>query len=286
MKIVLCTALALTAFATNSILNKLALQGHTIDAASFTVIRLISGMGALLIFSKITQKGKRPIMSQKYGNWSAAIALFIYALCFSYAYLFLDTGVGALILFGTVQITMILKGLLTGRKLYISEWIGVFTAFVGFVYLILPNLSTPSLLGFILMTIAGVSWATYTLLGRGSTAPLLDTAQNFLRTLPFTIILMLAALYHASLSMEGVLLAIASGALASGAGYTVWYSALRGLSTTRAAVVQLLVPILAAIGGVIFSHEVISQRLITSSLMVLGGIMVVFLTKHKSQKTP
>lgn len=286
MKIVLCTALALTAFATNSILNKLALQGHTIDAASFTVIRLISGMGALLIFSKITQKGKRPIMSQKYGSWSAAIALFIYALCFSYAYLFLDTGVGALILFGTVQITMILKGLLTGRKLYISEWIGVFTAFVGFVYLILPNLSTPSLLGFILMTIAGVSWATYTLLGRGSTAPLLDTAQNFLRTLPFTIILMLAALYHASLSMEGVLLAIASGALASGAGYTVWYSALRGLSTTRAAVVQLLVPILAAIGGVIFSHEVISQRLIISSLKVLGGIMVVFLTKHKSQKTP
>ena len=232
MKIALCTALALTAFATNSILNKLALQGHTIDAASFTVIRLISGMGALLIFSKITQKGKRPIMSQKYGSWSAAIALFIYALCFSYAYLFLDTGVGALILFGTVQITMILKGLLTGRKLYISEWIGVFTAFVGFVYLILPNLSTPSLLGFILMTIAGVSWATYTLLGRGSTAPLLDTAQNFLRTLPFTIILMLAALYHASLSMEGVLLAIASGALASGAGYAVWYSALRGLSTT------------------------------------------------------
>ena len=284
MKLALYTILALIAFAANSVLTKLALKEETIDPASFTVIRLISGIVALLIITKITKSSNSQTPGKKHGSWSAAIALFIYAITFSYAYIYLDTGVGALILFGTVQITMILTELFAGRTLRITEWIGVFTAFAGFTYLVLPSLITPSLTGFILMAVAGVSWTTYTLLGKGSTAPLHDTAQNFLRTLPFTTLLILVVLNQASITTEGVIIAVASGALASGVGYAIWYSALSGLSTTRAAVLQLLVPILAAAGGVIYSHEVISQRLLISSFMVLGGIMAVFLTKHENKK--
>lgn len=283
MKTSLYTALALTAFAANSILNKIALGEQLIDPASFTVIRLSSGILALLILTNITNHRNSPPKGKNSPSWSAAISLFIYAITFSYAYLYLDTGVGALILFGTVQITMVLASLASGKKLRITEWIGLFTAFLGFFYLVSPSLSSPNLLGFVLMTVAGVSWAIYTLCGKNSHSPLHDTTQNFLRTIPLILLLALVTFSQANLSPKGVILAISSGALASGAGYSIWYLALRGLTRTRAAVVQLLVPILAATGGVIFAHEMITNRLIISSLMVLGGIMVVFLSK---QQTP
>lgn len=152
--------------------------------------------------------------------------LFLYAITFSFAYISLETGTGALILFGAVQITMILTNMISGHKLHYSEWVGIFTAFIGFIYLVLPSLTTPSLMGFILMTVAGIAWGAYTILGRGSQNPLSDTAYNFLRTLPFIMILLAVTIQQANLSHLGILLAVLSGGIASGLGYTVWYIAL------------------------------------------------------------
>lgn len=271
------TALALLAFAGNSILCRLALGEQTIDAGSFTVIRLLSGIVVLGLILKMGQSTSKPASK---GSWMAGAMLFLYAIAFSYAYMSLDTGTGALILFGTVQITMLLVSALRGHKLLYFEWFGVFIAFSGFVYLVLPTLSTPSLSGFILMTIAGIAWAFYTLKGKGSVNPLGDTAWNFLRTLPLVVILLIATMSQANLSEQGIWLAVLSGGITSGVGYTLWYSALGGLSPTQAAVVQLLVPVIAAAGGVVFAGESLSIRLIIASTLILGGILLVVLAKR------
>jgi len=206
--------------------------------------------------------------------------LFIYAVCFSFAYISLDTGTGALILFGAVQITMILVSLLTGNRLHLSEWVGMALAFSGFVYLVLPGVTTPPLVGFLLMTSAGIAWGLYTLKGRGSVNPLVETAHNFFRTLPLILILVIVALSRSHLSMEGIVFASLSGGLASGVGYTIWYAALKGLSDTQAAVIQLSVPVIAAIGGIIFVSESVSLRLSISAIMILGGILIVVLGRY------
>lgn len=277
LKTMAYTSFALLAFAGNSVLCRMALGEQTIDAASFTIIRLLSGIVTLVVILKIS-KTKDKSLSK--GSWTAAFMLFLYAATFSFAYISLDTGTGALILFGSVQITMIFISLFSGHRLYYFEWTGVLIAFSGFVYLIKPSLSTPSLTGFILMTIAGIAWGIYTIKGRSSKNPLSDTTYNFLRTLPFVIILLIVALPYTALSKEGVLLAVLSGAIASGIGYAVWYVALGNLTISKAAVVQLLVPIIAAIGGVLFAHEIISLRLLLSSALVLGGILTVILGNH------
>ncbi|PCI46414.1 MAG: EamA family transporter [Alphaproteobacteria bacterium] len=277
LKTVFYTSFALLAFAGNSVLCRLALGENTIDAASFTIIRLLSGIITLLIILKLTRNNGK-IVSR--GSWSAAFMLFLYALTFSFAYISLDTGTGALILFGAVQITMIFISLFSGNRLHYFEWAGMAIAFSGFAYLVTPSLTTPSLTGFFLMAVAGIAWGFYTLKGRHSQNPISDTAYNFLRTLPLVIILLAVSLPYASLSREGVLLAILSGAVASGIGYAVWYIALGGLDVSKAAVVQLLVPVIAATGGVLFAGEIISQRLILSSVMVLGGILTVVMGKH------
>lgn len=203
--------------------------------------------------------------------------LFLYAITFSYAYISLDTGTGALILFGSVQITMILWSLISGTRLHFTEWAGVAIAFVGFVYLILPGVTTPSTVGFLLMTLAGISWGIYTLKGRGSKYPLMDTAYNFLRTMPLVILLAIITVNNAHYSVEGILLAMVSGGITSGIGYTIWYIALGGLSSTQAAVLQLSVPVIAATGGVVLVSEAITFRLVISAALVLGGILVVVL---------
>jgi drug/metabolite transporter (DMT)-like permease len=279
MHILLYTILALFALAGNSVLGRLALAENTIDAASFTAIRLLAGIVVLAIILKATQV-KEAVTSK--GSWKASFMLFLYAVTFSFAYISLETGIGALILFGAVQITMILTGLFLGNRLHKLEWLGVIVAFSGFVYLVLPSLGTPSLYGFVLMTIAGVAWGFYTLSGKGSQNPLNDTAYNFFRTLPFVVILIAITFQHADLSQKGIVLAILSGGVTSALGYTIWYTALKGLSTTQAAVVQLLVPVIAAIGGVIFAHEAFSLRLVVSSLTILGGILAVVLGRHYS----
>ncbi len=210
----------------------------------------------------------------------SALMLFIYAIAFSFSYISLDTGTGALVLFGSVQITMILISLFSGTRLHTAEWLGVFIAFSGFVYLVLPDVTTPTFIGFVLMTMAGIAWGMYTLNGRGSKYPLSDTAYNFLRTAPIVIVLALISLPYIELTTEGIILAVLSGSVASGLGYTIWYTALRGLSTTEAAVVQLSVPVIAATGGVVFVNEVITLRLAIASVLILGGILAVILGRR------
>ena len=266
------TSLALIAFAANSVLCRLALGNDAIDASSFTVIRLLSG--ALVLWLILKFNGNNNKISSR-GSWLSGMMLFLYAIAFSFAYISLQTGTGALILFGAVQITMILLSILSGNRLHITEWLGVIIAFAGFVYLVLPGLSTPSLTGFVLMTVAGIAWGVYTLRGRGSTSPLEDTCFNFLRTVPAVLVLALITARNAHYSADGIVLAILSGAVASGIGYTIWYIALGGLMATQAAVVQLSVPVIAALGGVVFVSEAITPRLVLSASMILGGIAIV-----------
>ena len=274
IKTLIFTTLALIAFAANSVLCRLALGGETIDAAGFTCVRLLSGalvLLALLFFNKTNKS------SRTRGSWSAACMLFLYAVTFSFAYLTLNTGTGALILFGSVQMTMILMSIRSGNRLIMIEWLGVTTAFTGLIYLVLPGVTAPSFSGFSLMTLAGIAWGLYTLKGRGSTHPLSDTSYNFLRSLPFVMLLSLLFFRQMHLSVHGIILAAISGGITSGIGYTLWYMALRGLSATQAAVVQLSVPVIAGFGGVVFVSEQISLRLTLSALLTLGGILMVIL---------
>ncbi len=273
---VLLTGLALVAFAANSVLCRLALGTKAIDAPSFTIIRLLSGVIVLLILIKIKNN---ELSSNSKGSWYSGIMLFLYAITFSFAYITLDTGTGALILFGSVQITMIALSLFSGNRLHFTEWLGVIIAFTGFIYLILPGVTAPSTTGFLLMTVAGVAWGIYTINGKGSKNPLRDTTFNFLRTIPFIIIMLLVVLKDVNYTSKGILMAIISGGVTSGIGYTIWYMALKGLTSTQAAVVQLLVPAIAAFGGVIFVFEKITFRLTISSTMILGGILIVVMGK-------
>ena len=280
-KTILFTIFALIAFAANSVLCRLALGENTIDASSFTSIRLLSGVFVLLAILKFKH---RKNISYTKGSWSSSLMLYTYAVAFSFAYITLKTGTGALILFGSVQLTMILLSLISGNKLHPTEWLGISVAFAGFVYLVLPGVSAPSFQGFILMTIAGIAWGVYTLRGRNSVNPISDTAYNFLRSVPLVIVLVVWSIKNAHFSHEGILLAIISGAITSGIGYAIWYMALGGLSTTLAAVVQLSVPVIAALGGIIFVSEPIDIRLIISTLLILGGISIVILGGIRSRQ--
>lgn len=279
MKTILLAAAALLAFAGNSVLCRLALADGSIDPAGFTIVRLISG-AAMLWFILLVGGSRKRVLSQ--GSWLGACSLFVYAVLFSFAYISLDTATGALILFGAVQLTMIAVHRLRGNRLSGWESVGFVIACLGLLVLLWPELSKPSLLGFVMMLVAGVAWAGYTLAGQGSVNPLADTTSNFIRSLPFLVLLLIPFYEQLAVTQSGVVLAVASGALTSGLGYALWYAALRGLSTTQAAVIQLLVPVLAAIGGVLFASELISSRLLASSLLVLGGILLLTLAKART----
>ncbi len=265
------TFLALLAFAGNSIFSRLALGDEAIDAASFTAIRLSSG-AVFLLFIIVLKTPKTAILS--HGSWSAAFFLFLYAATFSLAYLSLDTGLGALILFGCVQVTLIIASIIKGNKLAFKEWAGFTIALLGLTILLLPGASAPPLSGFLLMLIAGVSWGGYTLCGKGSTTPLFDTTSNFIKALPMAAIMLLFFIDGAVISNTGVVLAIVSGAITSGLGYAIWYAALREITVTQAAIFQLLVPIIATIAGIIFADESITTNFIISSVLILGGILL------------
>ncbi|MFK5947193.1 MAG: DMT family transporter [Methylococcales bacterium] len=290
LKTIVFTMSALVAFAANSILCRIALGTNLIDAASFTILRLLSGTMVLFLIIVIRYRHKTELTSK--GSWAASLMLFIYASTFSFAYTVLDTGTGALILFAAVQITMILLSLISGNRLHIIEWTGVILAFSGFVYLVLPNITSPSASGFLLMTLSGVAWGLYTLKGRESKSPVTDTAYNFIKTVPLVVVLHLLTMHHATYSTLGILLAVLSGGIASGLGYTAWYIALAGLTATQAAVLQLLVPVIAALGGMTFLSEILTLRLSISALMIMGGILMVvlgryyFVPTHKYVKEP
>lgn len=287
IKTALLAAIALIAFAGNSVLCRLALANHAIDPASFTSLRLVSGAVVLLLLLSVKSVGRtRPDSGgQSHASgWLGPATLFVYAAFFSFAYLSLDTGVGALVLFGTVQITMIAASVYKGSRLGLLEILGLLCACSGLVYLLYPELSTPSVKGFVLMMIAGVAWGAYTINGQGSTQPLRDTSSNFSKSVPLA--LLLAAIFFSSidLSWEGMFLAFASGAITSGLGYAIWYAALPGLNTSQAGVIQLLVPVIAALGGVLFANEVLSSRLIISAGLTLGGILLVMRVKTSKEK--
>ncbi|MBJ7538806.1 DMT family transporter [Marinomonas sp. C1424] len=282
--------LALLAFAGNSILCRLALKDGLIDPASFTLWRLASGafMLVLLCFYHLLKENKIKVKTVWLeGSWLSSFSLFIYALGFSYAYVSLSTGLGALVLFGAVQLTLILLAIWAGQKLLGLEWLGLIIAFGSFVYLVLPSLGenevslTSSLGGFVLMTLAGIAWGAYTWRGKLSSKPLFATASNFLRTIPILLILLVFIYAETKTSTEGILLAILSGAVMSGLGYALWYGVLPSISTSTAAVLQLLVPVIATLGGVLFANELITLHLIYATVGVLGGVLLVIVARKK-----
>ncbi|MDQ7002353.1 MAG: DMT family transporter [Ghiorsea sp.] len=273
MYTVVLTLLALIAFAANSILCRLALDDGLMDAGSFTAFRLISGAVVLgLIFYCRHEQGQKLRMA---GSWLASVLLFTYAVTFSYAYIALDIATGALILFAAGQVTLILSAIFLGSRLSLLAWLGLLLACIGFVYLMLPSATTPSWQGFVLMSLSGVAWGFYTLLGKGSHQPLADTTSNFMRSIPLVVVLMLLSHEYTHFNGQGLLYAMLSGAIASGVGYTIWYMALAKLETIHAAVVQLFVPILAGVGGIIFASEQLAPRLIIAGMVILGGVLLV-----------
>ncbi len=269
MKTLSCTVFALIAFAMNSVLCRLALGASTIDAASFSTVRLLSGALVLLAISAVFKQGDSTLPR---GSWASATLLFLYAVAFSFAYISLSAGTGALILFGSVQATMLTYALRSGERPRVLEWAGLVVALIGLVYLVFPGLTAPSPFRSALMAVAGISWGFYSLRGRGTRDPLADTTGNFVRALPFVVVVNLVMLREFSVSARGFVFAVLSGAVASGVGYVVWYTALKGLTATRAATVQLIVPVLAALGGVVLLSEDISMRLLLAAAMILGGV--------------
>ncbi len=275
LKVYTLTSVAMIAFAGNSLLCRFALKNTTIDPASFTSVRLLSGAVALWLLLTIRSKS-----FQMTGSWSSALALFTYAAAFSFAYVTLQAGTGALLLFGAVQVTMIGYGLWSGERLSVRQSIGFVAALGGLVWLVLPGVSAPSLVGSTLMVTAGIAWGVYSLRGRGAGDPAAITTGNFLRAVLPALLLSAVFLKSTQLDKAGISYAVISGALASGAGYLIWYSALQGLRATTASIVQLSAPVIAAIGGVLFLSEAITARLAIGSLATLGGIAIVVVDKR------
>jgi drug/metabolite transporter (DMT)-like permease len=276
-RIALLTSLTMIAFASNSLLCRIALKDTGIDAASFTTIRLLSG--AMMLWALVRIRGG---VGNGGGNWLSAIALFVYAAGFSFAYISLPAATGSLLLFGAVQITMIGYGVWSGERLLGLQLVGLLLAFGGLVGLLLPGLSAPPFPGSMLMLGAGAGWGIYSLRGRGAGDPLKVTAGNFIRAVPIGVVMSILLLKGTSLNNAGTLFAISSGALASGIGYAIWYTALPALKATHAATVQLSVPVIAALGGIVFLGEPLSLRLVFASLAILGGIALVILEKQNT----
>jgi drug/metabolite transporter (DMT)-like permease len=276
VRTLLLTSLTMVAFAANSLLCRMALGGRTIDAASFTSLRLASG--ALMLWLIARARGAPRATPRN--DWIAAVTLFLYAVTFSFAYITLSAGTGALILFGAVQLTMFFVGLRGGEHFSRLSWAGLAVALAGLVYLVSPGVTAPEPGGAILMALAGMAWGVYSLRGRNVADPLRSTARNFLLAVPLGLSVSLARAgdFHADATGSG--LAVASGAIASGLGYVIWYSALRGLTATGAATVQLSVPVIAAFGGALVLDETVTSRLSIASVAVLGGIAVVLTQRN------
>jgi len=276
LRAIVYTTFAMLAFAGNSILCRMALRNGAIDPASFTAIRLLSGALVLLLIVRVTSKNSSV---REHGGWTSALMLFVYAICFSYAYISLSAGVGALILFGFVQGTMIAMALWTGDRPGITEWLGWLLAFAGLVWLLIPGIEAPPATGAVLMALAGIAWGVYSIRGRRESNPLVSTCSNFVYSMLFVAILVAITLSGADVSSRGVLLAVVSGAITSGLGYVIWYAALNHLSAIQAALVQLSVPAIAAIGGILLLAEPVSLRLLTSGALILGGISLALIRK-------
>ena len=266
-RIALLTTFAMLAFAGNSLLCRIALRDTAIDAASFTSVRLASG--ALVLLLLLRRRGVRPLAA---GSWPMAAALFAYAITFSFAYRDLTAATGALLLFGGVQLTMTSYGLAAGERLSGLRLVGVLVAVGGLVWLLLPGIAAPPYLAAALMLAAGAAWGVYSLLGRGAGDPTTATAGNFIRAVPFAAAMSLLTAGQTTSDPLGMFYAVLSGAVTSGLGYILWYAALPALSATSAATIQLCVPAIAALGGVVLLAEPITSRLLLASVAILGGI--------------
>jgi drug/metabolite transporter (DMT)-like permease len=283
-KIFSLTLLAMMAFAGNSLLCRVALKHSSIDAASFTSIRIIAGALTLWFIMRMRASTTGGSNATTHGSWPSAFALFTYAACFSFAYISLSAATGALLLFGAVQFTMISYGFWNGERFSAWQWAGLLCAFGGLAGLLLPGITAPPLWGSALMLSAGAAWGVYSLRGRKAGNATAVTTGNFLRAVPITIALSIVVYVIApqanSIDASGLGYAIASGAVASGVGYAIWYTALRGLKATTAATVQLSVPMIAAMGGIVFLGEVVTTRLVIASAAILGGIALVIFDKR------
>lgn len=284
LKTFLLTVAALVCFAFNSILCRMALGGGHIDAASFTLVRVISAALTLSLILAFTSGRSRLFERQKKGSLVSAMFLFAYAAAFSFAYLGLSTGTGALILFGCVQATMLIIGIVGGERPGALEWTGFASAIGGLLYLVLPGLQAPPLGSSLLMASAGISWGFYTLRGKGSRDPVAETSGNFVFAVPMAIVASLPFAGSMEISAEGAVLASLSGAVASGIGYSIWYTALRGHTSSSAAIVQLSVPVIAAFGGIVLIGEVVTLRLAIASVLILGGIWIAVKGRIRGRK--
>ena len=256
----------------------MALGGGSIDAASFSTIRVLAGACCLVLITMFARRGA----SRAQGSWTSAAVLFLYAIPFSYAYGLLTAGTGALILFGAVQVAMMVGALVEGERPHVRQWLGLVLAIGGLVYLLRPGLAAPSPAGAGLMAMAGVAWALSSIRGRGATDPVAQNAGNFARAIPMTLAVSLAALRFRHIEVNGAILAVVSGAVTSGLGYAVWYAALRNLTATRAALVQLLVPVITVTGATIFLREPLSLRLVLSAVVVIGGTAMALAARETS----
>lgn len=268
------TSFAMIAFAANSLLCRLALKHTDIDAASFSVVRLASGALVLWLMCAL----RRPSTSIK-GSWKGAAALFIYVFAFSFAYVHLETGTGALLLFGAVQLSMVLYGLFKGERMHGLAIVGLVLALGGLVSLLLPGATAPDLFSAVTMLLSGLAWGIYSLLGKTVQDPLATTAGNFIRATPLVLLASVPFVSGLRWDPLGIFYAVLSGAVASGVGYAVWYVAVRQLASFQGATVQLSVPILASLGGIIFLGESLSMRMLLASVAVLGGIALVLGSK-------
>ncbi|MEM7660613.1 MAG: DMT family transporter [Pseudomonadota bacterium] len=277
LKVFGLTGIAMVAFAANSVLGRLGLVDGGIGPGSFAAIRLVSGAVLLSLIA-----GWRSSVAS--GTWGGAVSLLVYAAFFSYAYLQLGAGMGALILFAVVQITMVGAGLISGERLSALQWLGLLLAFSGLVWLLSPGIAAPPLFGAAAMAVAGIGWGVYSLLGRtAGVDPTARTSGNFMRASLIGCLMLPIALFVASEpqpAIYGIMLAIASGAVTSGLGYAIWYAALPSLSAARAGIAQLTVPAIAALGGIIFLGEAMTTRFGLSSLIILGGVALATLTKR------
>jgi len=282
LRIITITFLSLLAFAANSLITRFALEETNIDEASFIMLRIVSGALFLWLYSSF----KKEKSAHKAGNWLAAIALFIYAASFTYGYGLIAAGTGALLLFGSVQLTMTIVAYREGERLNNVQLAGFVLALIGLVILMLPGIAAPSFIGALLMCISGIAWSIYTLQGRGESNPATATAGNFIKAAPMVIALWLVMKFISSDSLDlansGVIYALLSGIVTSGMGYIIWYSVLPQLKATQAAIVQLSVPLLVTFAGVLLLNEAINLRILVASLAILLGTLLVLKFKQKS----
>jgi drug/metabolite transporter (DMT)-like permease len=278
IRIIPLTLFALLMFAANSVLCRMALGTGAVDAASFSTIRLVSGASMLLLIVLLRDRGQ----STRGGDWTSAFWLFLYAVPFSFAYLGLTAGTGALILFGSVQTTMLLSAWRSGERPSALQWTGLLIALAGLVYLVSPGLSAPPAISAGLMALAGAAWGIYSLRGRSGGDPLPRTTGNFVRAVPMVMVVSAVVWSQANITATGAVLAVISGALASALGYVAWYAVLKHLTATKASTLQLSVPVIAALGGAALLSESITLRLVLASALVLGGVGLTLIRQQRS----